>query len=101
MARVEPGSVGARRAWHSSKPDLRDSKVSWRDSSNHVSSRAYHVLDIWNNHCKNCLYTNDFSSAFFSSSGGKGGQTEVDILTVNFKDMRFYDGDVPQSSMTV
>lgn len=38
--RVEPGSCGASRAAHSSKPALREARVSWREESSHSSSLA-------------------------------------------------------------
>ena len=40
MTSVEPGSFGARRAMHSSRPLFRDAKVSWRELRSHFSSRA-------------------------------------------------------------
>ena len=38
--RVEPGSWGARRAVHSSRPLLNEARVSWREVRSHDSSRA-------------------------------------------------------------
>ncbi len=37
---VEPGSRGASRAMHSSRPSLKEAKVSWRELSSHSSSLA-------------------------------------------------------------
>ena len=38
---VEPGSFGASKAMHSSRPSLSDANESWRDSNSHRSSRSY------------------------------------------------------------
>lgn len=43
-ARVEPFSVGASSAAHSSRPSLRDCRVSWRDNKSHSSSRAWRTV---------------------------------------------------------
>ena len=84
-ARVEPGSIGARSAEHSSRPDFRDSKVSCKDSRSHASSRAYHVLDSFYMYIIKTWLTNEASSAFLSSSGGRGGHTDVDIVIDKLK----------------
>ena len=84
-ARVEPGSIGARRALHSSNPDLRDCNVSWRDSSSHANSAAYQMpISIVRRIIATSL-TREASSAFLSSSGGNGGHTDVDIVIYELK----------------
>jgi hypothetical protein len=38
--RVEPGSLGASKATHSSRPSFSEAKDSWSDSRSHWSSRS-------------------------------------------------------------
>jgi hypothetical protein len=46
-ARVEPYSVGARREAHSSRPALRDFRVSWRATRSHSSSLLCLSRQMW------------------------------------------------------
>jgi len=47
---VEPGSTGASRAMHSSRPLFKDASFSCKELSSHSSSRAYHCYQfLWFN----------------------------------------------------
>jgi hypothetical protein len=79
---VEPGSFGASKATHSSRPSLIDANESWRDSNSHRSSRSYDEMrepEDPDRAGKRCLRTRDSCSFFPRSSGAMGGYTQVAI----------------------
>ena len=43
---VEPGSFGASKATHSSRPLFNDARVSWNELRSHSSSRAYETSEL-------------------------------------------------------